>query len=501
MRKTIAVVTLIVGFVVIGGLKFLSVDKIEDLTASTSDAGAFKHTIRIGVDSWVGYYPLCSKYLRTALRNEGIQVICHSSADVAERFQMLKKQELEMAASSVDAYLGLGGKTQFPGSIIAVIDESKGGDALFCNREAASTVDEIKLNPALRIALVSDSPSEHLVRSLAVHFDIPTLKHRGSWMLPTKGSNEAFESIVNGRVDCAVLWEPDVTRALNNKDMVKVIGSEDTERLIVDVLLANRHWLQKNPELSNTVMKAYFDTLAYYQHNPDSLAAELQRETKLDKKSVLTMLGGVRWVHLAENAINWYANDEYLVDTISNAKRVLVESGRNSEELLPNDDPYAILSSKEVTQLFSLSGNLPAEQVDNAKVFLRLSEKQWLSLPNVGTLKVRNVHFQSSSSELSLDAKRMLDEANNDLSHYPNFRVMIKGHTGLGGDDDANRELSSQRAKMVTRYLNIIHGVDENRLLSIGVGADEPLSQLPNEGLRSYRSRLSRVEIILKAVR
>jgi len=52
--------------------------------------------------------------------------------------------------------------------------------------------------------------------------------------------------------------------------------------------------------------------------------------------------------------------------------------------------------------------------------------------------------------------------------------------------------------KAVLRYLNIVHGIDEARMLALGVGMQEPLLQQPNENLRAYQARLPRVELQLK---
>ena len=142
----------------------------------------------------------------------------------------------------------------------------------------------------------------------------------------------------------------------------------------------------------------------------------------------------------------------------------------------------------------------PSQLANNASPsFVALSKSQWDSLREIGTLKVRQIRFSPSSSELSLDSKRMLDAAATDIAHYPNYRVLIKGHTGLSGDSDANQTLSQDRADAVKRYLEITHGITDARLLSTGVGALEPLPRMQGEGNRAYRYRLPRVELILKA--
>ncbi|MBF0256973.1 MAG: OmpA family protein, partial [Gammaproteobacteria bacterium] len=96
---------------------------------------------------------------------------------------------------------------------------------------------------------------------------------------------------------------------------------------------------------------------------------------------------------------------------------------------------------------------------------------------------------------LDLDGKRVLDRMAEKLRHYPNFRVLIKGHTGIGGDPQANLALSAERAEAVARYLMITYAIDSQRIRALGFGGSQPLPRLPGESDRAYGYRLPRVEI------
>ncbi|MGH8673405.1 MAG: OmpA family protein, partial [Burkholderiales bacterium] len=91
------------------------------------------------------------------------------------------------------------------------------------------------------------------------------------------------------------------------------------------------------------------------------------------------------------------------------------------------------------------------------------------------------------------------DRAMETLSHYPNFRVVIKGHTGLRGDPEENQLLSQERAESVARYLGVTYNLDLNRLRVVGLGSKLPLPQQPGESERAYAYRLPRVELSLVA--
>jgi outer membrane protein OmpA-like peptidoglycan-associated protein/ABC-type amino acid transport substrate-binding protein len=508
MNKGIALGALIIGLIALAVVKFFAVEESTELTVATSDAQGLKENVRIGMDNWMGYYLLCSKHFKSSLRNQGIRSTCENdNADLQNRFAKLKKGELDFAVTTIDAYLALGADYTFPGTIVMVIDESKGGDALLAWEDTVSSIDELKNNPALRVALTQDSPSEHLVRSLAVHFDVANFKRRGDWLVSADGSEDSAKKLLSKQVDAAVLWEPDVTKALQTPGIKKIIGTEDTERLIVDVLLVNRKFAKNKPQVVEAVMNDYFDSLKFYQQNPDNLVKELRKETGLKSGAIQSMLKGVAWVSLTDNAYDWFstisqsAPAEYLMDTIESSMSILTDTGVLSSNPLPDQNPYSITQSKFIEQLFDTKiGEVPNNRQEaKAKTFSLLDGAAWEALREVGTLKVRKVTFARSSGELSLAAKEMLDHAAQDLAHYPNYRIMVKGHTGLGGDKAANKSLSQDRADAVSRYLNITHGINENRVYANGVGSEEPLARLPDENRRAYKYRLPRVELILKS--
>jgi len=508
MNKTVAVVILIVGMAALGAIKYFELNESQELMVSTSDASAISAEIRIGVDNWTGYYLLCSKYFNASLRNAGIRASCENdNADLDKRFKKLRKNKLEFAVTTVDAYVAAGAQHQFPGTIVAIIDESKGGDALLAWQDKIVSIDDLKNDPSLRVALTPDSPSEHLLRSLAVHFDIQDFKHRGAWFVGADGSEDAAKKLLSKQVDAAVLWEPDLTKALQQKGIKKVIGTEDTKRLIVDVLLVNRQLASDNPELVKQVLDVYFATLRYYKSNNSKLVNELKKATALDKDAVNSMLKGVKWISLTENAHDWFAtgnnatSSEYLAETIESSLHILQETKVLTSNPLPNKNPYSITQSRFVSELYAQNIQAPQDTTTNDQVvkFDQLAPSKWQNLREVGTLKVRSIKFSRSSGELSLDAKRMLDGAALDLAHYPNFRILVKGHTGLGGEQAANQALSQDRADAVLRYLMITHDIDANRLLAQGVGSSQPLPKRASESRRSYKYRLPRVQLILKA--
>src|SRR5436190_5725452 len=198
----------------------------------SSDARNIKSTLVVGVDNWIGYYPLCSGELRKRMRAKGYGLQCDDDkADYPARMQRLKAGEIQFAVATVDSYLLNGPDKGFPGTIVAVIDESKGGDAIVAWKDTVATIEDLKRKPSVRIAFTPASPSEHLIRATSVHFDVTGLRGRKDWRREANGSPDALEKLLNRQADVAVVWEPDVTRALSHPGIVKILGSEDVDKL------------------------------------------------------------------------------------------------------------------------------------------------------------------------------------------------------------------------------------------------------------------------------
>jgi outer membrane protein OmpA-like peptidoglycan-associated protein len=352
---------------------------------------------------------------------------------------------------------------------------------------------------------------------MAVHFDVPKLLGKDTkWRIETDGSEAALKKFLEKDSEVAVLWEPDVSRALLKKGTVKLLGTEDTDKLIVDILIVNRKYSQQEPDAVATLLKQYYHTLKFYRDNPQSLVDDAAKETNLDKSLVSTMLNGVSWATLSDNSMSWYGlsalgstSTEGLVDAIESTINILIDHGDYSQSPLPDSDPYRIINSQFVSDLFSANvSNTQFGKTKNREIsggaemslekdFEKLSDSQWQALREIGTLKIRPIVFQSGVDELGVDSKKELDKAIENLKHYPNFRIVIKGHTGVRGDKAANQKLSQGRSETVARYFNVTYGIDLDRMRPIGMGSSQPLSRKAGESNRTYNYRLPRVELFL----
>lgn len=503
---------LALGFLVVGALGIIAWRVIQPQLehasqVDVSDAGE-KGRISIAVDSWVGYFPFCSQQLKSRLNRAGYALQCRDDqADYDDRFKRLKQNQYDFAVATVDSYLLNGEQYAYPGPIIAVIDESKGGDAIIANKQLGSSISDIKQVETAKIAFTANSPSHHLLKSAAAHFDVELFKNKAAYV-ETQGSEEALQKLAGGEVEIAVLWEPEVSKALKSDKYVRILGTEVTQELIVDILIAGQDVVKNEPDKINALLRAYFETQKYYRSNPQALIDDLAKHYRLNEATAKTLLEGVAWASLSENAKRWYGVDgaqfssESLITAINSAAAILVDSGDFDASPIPKSDPYLLVNRQFIKTLYETYGRsggftVGAAGPAGAPSFKALSDAQWGRLQEVGSLKVRKVSFASGSAELTLEGRSQVDAMMQDLAHYPLFRVEIRGHTGVRGDKNANLNLSKQRADAVLAYINTAHQVDANRVRALGFGGTKPLSKKTGESNRAYNYRLPRVEVAL----
>ena len=102
--------------------------------------------------------------------------------------------------------------------------------------------------------------------------------------------------------------------------------------------------------------------------------------------------------------------------------------------------------------------------------------------------KIKNLFFTNNSNILNEDAQFELLNLVNFLNSSAEIRIEIAGHTDNVGNDQANLELSQNRAKSVYNFL-IEKGIDVSRLRYKGYGESKPKADNNTEEGRANNRR------------
>jgi OmpA-OmpF porin, OOP family len=104
-------------------------------------------------------------------------------------------------------------------------------------------------------------------------------------------------------------------------------------------------------------------------------------------------------------------------------------------------------------------------------------------------LAIQNVSFTSSTAELTMASKGILDQLADVLRNNPAYSCDISGHTDATGGAELNMELSKKRAKSCYDYL-VLQGIDEKRLSHQGYGLTRPVGDNKTAGGRKANRRV-----------
>jgi len=107
-----------------------------------------------------------------------------------------------------------------------------------------------------------------------------------------------------------------------------------------------------------------------------------------------------------------------------------------------------------------------------------------------------NITFNTNQYDIRPDFFPALDSVAQVLAKYVDTRLQVTGHTDSTGTRDYNYNLSNRRASSVSNYL-ASRGVDQNRLITQGVGPDRPIASNDTE---SGRASNRRVELQIVAI-
>ncbi len=501
------ILIIILGVAGILGWKYISPILFEKGQADTSDSADTRHTMRIGGDNYLGYWFVTSPEMRKMAARKGLQMDFRDDGGAyADRLKAFNDNELDCILLPVNSYLQHGAKYKFPGVIVAALCESRGADGIvgFSDRFSSDKINDLN-DPALKIVYTADSPSSFLLNLTIADFDLDALQNSDQWQVHADGSGAVLEKAKKGEGDAFVLWEPDLSKALKMPGMKYIWGSDRFSGYIVDVFVFRREYLEDNNQWVRDFLNTYFQVMRLYANNREKMVEEMHKSTDLDEDLIEGILKKIDWFDLAENCELQFGIassagrrvQDGVINTIIACTDVMIKSKSFDKDPLQGN-PYLITNS---TVLEDLSRGGVRHVVDKSsekkRKFKELDDRDWRRLREVGTFRIEPINFQSWNNMLDDDGKEQVDKIAGLLNNnYPHYRIIIRGHTAPGGDEDENRNLSMERAQSVAQYLKAVHEIDPNRMRPEGMGSTQPARKKPGESPRAYLYRQSRVEFV-----
>ncbi len=443
---------------------------------ASSGSSRFTHEITIGVDSFSGYAILRTPEFESQLSNHGIKLkLIDDAADYSSRAGSLEKGSLQFAAFPADALVKTFSKLEFPpATIIAIIDETRGADAMLAYKKRFQNVDQLN-SPDVKFVLVADSPSETLARVVMQDFGLTQVSSKS--IDAVSGPEQVVERYRKADPttnEVYVVWEPFVSQLLVNDGLHVLTDSSKFTGYIVDTLVVNRDFLLKNEPVVEAVLESYFTTLFAFREpgKMKQLMLDDAKRTKqvLEPAQAEKLIQGIQWKNTQENFAHFGLRQGAIVhveNILDRIAKVLISTGAIEREPV-NGKWNQLFFDRPIKQLMNRNfyPGVQTETIREATALKDLSEQQWASLMTVGTLNVPELVFSRGSANLSERSRSILDELATKLQTWPQYYLQIRGNASNLGDVNANELLASKRAKGALDYLQSV-GVPKERMRTI----------------------------------
>jgi outer membrane protein OmpA-like peptidoglycan-associated protein len=474
--------------------------KQDDIDKTTSVTGKTYGTmIRVAGDPWSGYSTFRGEpRLAAELGKEDIGITYVDDEklyDQGERMKALSKGEIDLAVTTIDAFLQHGHKHGkggvYPGVIVWNIDESNGGDAIFLEKGKKS-FDDVKSTD--KVCYSAGTPSEHL-------WDFASLSFAALENLPSDPgvvAKDCWDKLKAGKVQIAVLWQP-FTAIAEKQGYPKVFATGgQADDVIIDVVVANRDYLLKHKDTLVKLARAYFKVIDGYDKDSAAhakfITADCGPDCGGDEKLGTAVLEGIDFLTYEENACLWWGlcgKPTKMIERIQKTGRLLSAKGKVGAEALPEpdsilNDSFLVSLKKEMDERAKLAGDVAGDKTDVKPAMPKVDEKQYeydaATAKNekgvdVGTLKLPSIYFAEGSFVLDENAKSVVETVADKLKSFPALCVRVYGHTNSVGSPASNKALSQSRAQSIVDHLKALDGIafPNSRFDVRGFGSEQPV--------------------------
>jgi NitT/TauT family transport system substrate-binding protein len=477
-------------------------------SAVDGDQGLLGRPLRVGVVTWPGYAgglvanngfkpnKQClfwnnHKLLVEFLLMEDVDARAKAFARGGEDGVDIVWSTVDFWANELPGFLKGGTKAH----AIMQVDWSRGGDAIVADNRIRR-IEDLK---GRRISLALFTPSHWLLEyslensSLDDSAQAQIVKN----LVGKNASPDARTDFVARKVDAAVVWEPDVTEALNKRPNSHILVSSKTAaNLIADLMVAREDFIKAHPDVIRAFIQGWFDGTEEANRRPSQAVKVLMDNESLYKElgeeETRRGLETVKWADLADNTKMFGLDgSEPLFDRIfRQASAAWVKRGYITQPVPPSE-------AKDDGFLRELYTAVPKDvRVAAPKEEFKFPPKTPEAKRTAPPLATRpvNIYFATGRAALDPNARQALDPVALTAQTYSNAYIRVEGNTDTIGSVQNNVVLSQRRAQAVVDYLTAQYGLNRARFIAKGNGPNKPIASNSTE---EGRARNRRTDILI----
>ena len=443
--------------------------------------------LRVGIVTWPGYaggivanngFKPNQDSIYYKRHNLYVEFLLMEDVDArAKAFARGGKEGVDIVWSTVDFWAN-----ELPGFLkngvkaraIMQVDWSRGGDAMVADR----SITKIEDLYGKKVSLALFTPSHWLFEYSLQNSSLDEAKQNQivKSLVGKNASPDARADFVAGKVDAAVVWEPDVAEALQKRAGSHIlVSTREATKLISDVMVAREDFIREHPDVIEDFIQGWIvEGTEQANRDPDLVAKLLMQNEPvyrdLGLETTKSNLSSVKWADLSDNTemFNLDGKDSQpLFDQIfSKAGKSWVARGYISAPVSPG-------VAKDDSFLRKIYQRTPLERTESVVKPPPPIIKTKLPI----TTAQITVNFVTGSAELSSAAKSIIDEQVALLPKtFSGAYIRVEGNTDNVGNANSNRLLSLRRAQSVVDYLVTKYSLPKEQFIALGNGPDKKVA-------------------------
>ncbi len=241
-------------------------------------------TIRVSINSWVGFGPLFVAAENGIFEKNGLKVEIIKLENAPDRRAGLMSNRIDIVGSTLDD-LAVTLSQGVDAVAFTCADYSNGSDGIIVGNGINSLEDLVDIPIAVQPGFVNHFFLLYVLDKNGI--SIRDVKINP--MIP----DDAGAAFITGSIDAAVTWEPHLTQGLANRNNSKILAtSKEYPEAILDIFICNRSWFYSNEIKIQKFKDSWDDALDYMKENNDLATLIIGNELGLDPILVEEMLGG-----------------------------------------------------------------------------------------------------------------------------------------------------------------------------------------------------------------
>lgn len=372
---------------------------------------------------------------------------------------------------------------------VMVVDNTQGGDAIIAKDPSIRTVEDLAGHS---VALVEFTPSHGLLSTAVDGSSLTPRKKQTIRVVPinadegTPGVRAAYAA---GKVDAAVLWDPDLSLTLKEGGGHVVYSTAQAKDLIYDVIVCDSRVLTDAAGRAKVekLVAGWLEGVKAARANPDGavqalieaepMFAQLAKDQGAD--FIKSLFKNVAWTDLADNAriLGLAGGTNQYERVYKQFDGIYREAGSLANPNSPVIAPQMSFDYSFVKGLLSKDGSALAQAAKPTATFTQAGA----ATANHAVLtKPVAINFEVGSATLTAKTKKVIDtQMVPFIESNSGSYIELSGHTDSTGSASDNLALSARRAAAVRDYLVGQWEVDKNRLKMVGRGSSAPICQEP----------------------